>query len=191
MQKMQQHLHNTTQNKQNMPTMRQKIQKNKNIQTQMKIKPITTNEENQEFKAFDDKLEVLRFISSVHSRIKDEITSDFILAKLTEQDKNYIIEMTTNAYFMKAIYDYMLVRLHQQKNKYDQETYQETTKLINKISGSLFKNFMIKNYLIADLSRNNSENPMLSILGQYQLTPETPEPTTQQKIIDKLKPQNE
>ena len=51
----------------------------------------------------DNKLEILRFASQVQSRIKKDISEDFILAKLGEQDKEGITEMTSNAYFMKKI----------------------------------------------------------------------------------------
>lgn len=144
----------------------------------------------QEFATFDDKLEVLRFSSSVHSPLKDEITPDFVLAKLDEKNRNFIIEMTSNAYFMKAIYDYMRLRLIQTKHKYDEQYFQNTLEILDKISADLFKTFMIKNNMIAALHRNVKDNHLLNQLTQSPIMeePEQQLQTFQQKAIEKLRP---
>ncbi len=41
----------------------------------------------------DNKLEILRFVSTVQSRIKKDISEDFVLAKLEDKDREGIIEM--------------------------------------------------------------------------------------------------
>lgn len=150
--------------------------------------------EDKEFKVFDNQLEILRFISAVHSRVKDEITSDFTLGFLTEKEKEFLIEMTTNAYYMQGIYEYMKHRLIQQHKKYTPETHEKMIQLITKIQGNVFKTFMIKNYLIAILSRNNNKNPLLNILGHSNQQEEDNEEEKQatkltDRIVAKLKPQ--
>ena len=49
---------------------------------------------------FNDKLDILKHISDIKLQLKDDIKSDFVLAKLTEKDKEFIIEMTGNAYLL-------------------------------------------------------------------------------------------
>ena len=40
---------------------------------------------------FNDKLDILKHISDIKLQLKDDIKSDFVLAKLTEKDKEFII----------------------------------------------------------------------------------------------------
>lgn len=144
----------------------------------------------EDFRSFDDKLEVLRFSASIHSAIKDEIGSDYVLAKLTDKNKEFIIEMTTNAYFLKAIFDYMLMRLEQTKEKYTPTYYDKMISMVKKIRDTLFKSFMIKNHMIAALNRNVPSNDLLNLLvGVSPLPPEIEQPTALQQATEKLKPE--
>ena len=52
---------------------------------------------------FDDRLDVVKDTVTIHGAIKDDITSDFVYAKLTEQEKNFVMEMTQIAYYSKDI----------------------------------------------------------------------------------------
>lgn len=47
----------------------------------------------------DSKLEFLKHMSSVHHGLKDDVTPDFIFAKLSAQDKEGVTEMASNAYY--------------------------------------------------------------------------------------------
>ena len=51
----------------------------------------------------ENKLHLLKHTSEVQSRIKEDISSDFTLARLSDQDKQSIIEMTDNAYYVKSL----------------------------------------------------------------------------------------
>lgn len=51
--------------------------------------------------AFSDKWSTYKYLTSIHSDIKKDITSDFILAKLNENQKESIIELVRDAYFIK------------------------------------------------------------------------------------------
>ena len=54
--------------------------------------------------SFNDKLDVLQHMTSVKSRgIMDDITDDFVLAKLDEKDREGVVNMTANAYFGKDL----------------------------------------------------------------------------------------
>lgn len=146
-----------------------------------------------DFKTFDDKLEVLRFSSAVHSRINDEITSDFVLSKLNQKDKQFIIEMTCNAYYMKSVFDILASRI-KLKNIYNPDQKEQITKEIEKISISMFKSFMIKNYMIANLNRNEAQNTILKLLvgGKDDTTEdEDKDKDALATITEKLKPKTE
>lgn len=148
-----------------------------------------TSADDKEFQVFDNKLEILRFVSSVHSRIKDEISSDFTLSYLDEKQKEYIIEMTTNSYYMQTMFTYLLNRLHQQQNKYQPEQYERARQIILNIAGEVFKTFMIRTYMINVMGRNDTKNPMLHILAESKPEEEkTPEPQGMDKLIEKIKP---
>ena len=54
---------------------------------------------------FNDRLDILKHVSEIKLRLKNDITNDFVLAKLEDKDKEAIIEMTGNAYFSKRLLD--------------------------------------------------------------------------------------
>ena len=97
--------------------------------------------------SIDNKLELLRYVSNVQSRIKEDISSDFILAKLGDKDKNGIIEMTSNAYFVKKIMQ-LLAKKHT-KYEYDSKTKtwkkiflsEKEKEAIEKIANATFDSF--------------------------------------------------
>ena len=140
--------------------------------TMNKIKKTTTIEE----KPTDTKLDLIKYTSQVQSDINTNITSDFVLAKLNEQDKTAIIEMTDNAYHAKKI-------LLQIAKNYKQNTWNPTTKQweitpitkehpiykkIQKIANKTFNMYMIKMQMIALLNRNVEKNHLINILAQRQ-----------------------
>ena len=71
------------------------------IKHKEEIKPVEPSKEIE----VDSKLELLKYTADIQSRIKDDISSDFTLAKLEAKDKEGIIEMTSNAYFCKKVAD--------------------------------------------------------------------------------------
>ena len=55
----------------------------------------------EEGEKYEDQLQILKHIMNVHSRINDEITSDYTLAYLKDYDKQYVLDMYKNALFAK------------------------------------------------------------------------------------------
>lgn len=51
--------------------------------------------------AFSDKWGTYKYLTDIQSDIKKDITSDFILAKLNETQKEAVIELVRDAYFIK------------------------------------------------------------------------------------------
>jgi hypothetical protein len=119
----------------------------------------------------DNKLEILKFASQVQSRIRDDISEDFILAKLGEKDKEGIVEMTSNAYFMKKI----LAILKDKGTKYDwdiknkawvQRKLNDNEKdFIEKVANATFDSYLTRIYMVVILNRNVPNNHLLNILA--------------------------
>lgn len=155
-------------------------QNNDNKTKKMKKPTINITEEDNE--EFDTKLDILKFTANVKSRIKEDITSDFILAKLTEKDKEGITEMTCNAYFAKRI---ILTALKHTKT-------QTEIKIIKHLANATFDAYMTRIYMVANLNRNVPKNHLLRILAEKEEEPETPETeqiTQKIKDLTKQKPE--
>ena len=140
---------------------------------------------NREFKVsmdnekFSDQLDVLKETISIKSSIREDITSDFVLASnLSEQDKTGIIEMTGDAYFSKKIIKLYAERgfnYEWDKNKKDwakneDGSYKkvglnndEKQKIYN-IAERLFTAYMIKIMMTVILNRNVDKNYLISLL---------------------------
>lgn len=131
-----------------------------------------------------DKLELIKYTSQVQARIKTDITSDVVLAKLEQKDKESIIEMTANAYFAKKV----ITQIAQNAKKHQWQNQQWTTKTLTpqdkeyqeiiKIAEKVFDTYMIRITMTTLLNRNVEKNHLLNILAQQH----TEEQEEQQKI---------
>lgn len=141
----------------------------------------------------DSKLELLRFASQIHSRINKDIKEDFVLAKLPEKDKEGIIEMTNNAYYVKKIVQI----IRDKATKYDWNNQEKTwekrplnnqeKEYITKISHTIFDSFMTRIYMTVILNRNVSENHLLKIIAGVQEETETTQIEQEKRVTDKIK----
>ena len=122
---------------------------------------------------FDDRLEVLKFSASVQSRIKDDVTADFTLARLNEKDRKFIVEMTQNVYIAKRMY--LIILLQMQRKWEKKETYtQEEKHLYDKEYAAVtnamkmnFDAFMSKIYMLAITNRNVDANYLINAITGY------------------------
>jgi hypothetical protein len=117
---------------------------------------------------FDDRLDVYQFLSDIKLRINKDITSDFVLARLEQQDKEGIIEMTANAYFTKKLL-YMMAEKgtywhNGKKEKLDpkQKTY------IQNLGKAIFDSFLTRIYMTVVLNRNVDKNYLVNVLSGYK-----------------------
>ena len=119
----------------------------------------------------DNKLEILRFASQVQSRIKKDISEDFILAKLEEKDKEGIVEMTSNAYFMKKILSILKAKGTKwdwdNKNKcwIKRSLNKEEMTFIQDVADATFDSYLTRIYMTVILNRNVPNNHLLKILA--------------------------
>jgi len=149
------------------------------------IKPIPT---------IDNKLELLKHISEVQSRIKEHITTDFTYAKLDEQNKKAIIEMTTNAYYgitlIKEIENKATIwKWNNEKKQWEQRKLNKKEKeIMNERQKRIFDAFMTKVFMTTILNRNTKDNYLIRImagLGEEEVEKEKEE-ENEKTIIEKL-----
>lgn len=130
---------------------------------------------------FDTKLDILKFTTEVQSRIKKDITSDFILAKLPTKDKQNIIDTACDGYFAKRLFYTIAI---QNKNP-------ETTKKIKQIGEITFDMYMTRCYLTANLCRNVDKNYLIEIIaGKNEETTENETEDENEKNITLTKIKN-
>lgn len=129
---------------------------------------------------FADKWGTYRHFTKVHSDIKDDITSDFILAKLTDNQKESITELVRDAYFCKKEIEKLAKSKHYKlgknnrfiKNsdgsfaKFDMsEDEQNYIKALGKIT---FNSYMIKILMITIMYRNIDKNTLIELMTEKE-----------------------
>lgn len=142
----------------------------------------------------DSKLEFLKHMTEVQSKIKDAVSSDFILAKLGEQDKEGITEMTVNAYYGKTLME-LLKKKCQKVWKWQKEGYwkkedeqPEKLEVLDKQAQILFNTFMTRVYMTTILNRNVKDNYLIKLTtGTKEEEKEEEEQTETKETIRKLK----
>ena len=123
---------------------------------------------------FNDRLDILKHVSDIKLSLKEDITSDFVLAKLGEKDKEFIIEMTGNAYFAKKLLDIIYDKAEEWKYSEKTETWKkvklnkEELAKIKKVANAVFDSYMNKIYMTVILNRNVDKNYLINVLSGYK-----------------------
>jgi len=131
------------------------------------------NEQREEEEHFNDRLDILRHVSDIKLRLKEDITNDFVLARLGDKDKEFIIEMTGNAYFAKKLLDIMKDKGEEWRWNEKEGIYErfmikkDEADKIKKIAKAVFDSYMIKIYMIVVLNRNVDKNYLINVLSGY------------------------
>lgn len=120
---------------------------------------------------FNDRLDILKHVSDIKLRLKDDITNDFVLARLGEKDKTFIIEMTSNAYFSKKLLEVIKEKGEMwvyeggeyKKKKLNKEQRDE----VKQIAKTVFDSYMTKIYMTVVLNRNVDKNYLINVLSGY------------------------
>ena len=117
----------------------------------------------------------------VNSAIKDNISNDYTLAKLSEKDKLFITENYENAEYAKEIlsryarkgYYY---KFDDKKGDWVRDKFgapkqvyltNDEKELIKTFANRIFNFFMIKPDILAILARNDDKNFLVKLLGKY------------------------
>ena len=146
-------------------------------------------------------------MASVESKIKNNITADFVQAKLEtgtasrEGDKGFVIEMVTNAYVAHRMITNMAMSYKLRKISFDEmkkkklipermvtdEWYNEQVyKEILLRADAIFDMIITRVYMIVLVNRNVKLNYLLKLLGTGATEVATPEETEGQTIGQKV-----
>ena len=127
---------------------------------------------------FTDKWSTFKYLTGVQSDLKHDVTSDFILAKLRENQKEAIIELVRDAYFAKKEvlkltrgWNYKIDR----KGKYiknDDKTFKKfpldlvEIKYIKNLADITFNSYMIKMIMTVIMYRNIEQNVLMEMITE-------------------------
>ena len=103
------------------------------------IKKSAIMQEDERETGFSDKLDLLKFVGDIHTRIKEGV-----------------INMTVNAFSSKR-----LMYIYASKSEDDE------AKILKEIGNSIFDNFMTKIYMTIILNRNVDGNYIIDVLSGY------------------------
>lgn len=145
-----------------------------------------------------DKLELLKWTAQIQSTIRKDISSDYILSKPDDKEKEAMIEMYVNAVTTKK----MLTKLtttkkwtwNRQTNNWQQHRINNQEQEYIKILAQMtFDSIMCRMHMIANLTRNKDKNPLLNKITQMPKTTETEEETENKplKLLAPNKPETE
>ena len=148
----------------------------------MKLRREPESIERKKEDSYDNEYEMKSMLPQVKSAVKENVTSDYTLAILNKDEKEFVIENYGNAEYAKEI----IKRFGQKGYRYqwDNETKdwvknpdgsykkvlisKEERNLIEEMAKRTFTFFMIQSHLIAILNRNKVENHMVNILGKWE-----------------------
>lgn len=160
------------------------------------IKPIpeeeTPNKDIKPEQTIDTEIEFLRYLGQVKSRLKKEITEDFIFASLEERDKEAVIEMSTTAYYTLRTYQLIIDHYKEWHWNPNLERWEEKrinkdkTKILESMQNGAFDAFMTRVLMTVIMNRNKAGNPIVELLASKgQAQKEDNEEAI--KLIEKIK----
>lgn len=123
----------------------------------------------------DTKLDLLKHLTEVQSKIKNEISVDFTLAQFDDKTINSITEISVNAYLSYRMYNGILRNMitkgietwNTKTNTWEKEEYDPIIiKQIEIQRDETFDSYMQRLYLTAVLYRNNKRNHLLNTIAQ-------------------------
>ena len=142
-----------------------------------------------------NELELVKETIKVQNRLKKDITSDFILAKLSEKDQEMIIESVTMAYVSKTLIQ--KIKNQEKQHKWNTKTQKWDTTPLNYqqqehlqiLAEKTFDIYMVRPYMISILKRNTKLNHLIN--GILKIQPESEQtneeqPQQQQTMLQKL-----
>lgn len=145
----------------------------------MKIKPkepLTINVGTKETEeGVDNKLELLRHATSIHSRgVKSDVSSDFIYAKLEEIRREGIKELIEQACFQRRRVAYMIRKARQWRWDTEKSNWYRTIipkwkrEILQDQTNETFDAYTIGSTMVATLHRNVPKNPILKMVAGFQ-----------------------
>lgn len=169
------------------------IKKNPKKLTLEEINKILEEEYGIDLTRVDDTKEILTKLIQIKS--KKDLTSDLILGKLEQKDREYIRKMGESSNLINRIHERIIRKLERKQNKIKKTTYlSETTKkyLTKKLEYEIEEIKKLKNKneeainetakMIPLLTRNDKENAILKIIAGRIKDEDLKEEEAEQKI---------
>jgi len=129
--------------------------------------------------SFSDKWSTYKYLTSIQSDIKKDITSDFILAKLDQNQKESVIELVRDAYYIKKMMeryaDHKTYKVNKRTGRYltnADGTYKQHSldpkekKYILNMAKITFNSIMIKIIMTKIEYRNVDKNVMMELITE-------------------------
>lgn len=144
----------------------------------IKVKEPETTIEPLKESSIDSELEFLKYMGTVKSRLSKQITDDFVLAKLDEQDKKGIIEMTQNAYHIQRLIEVARAKATTWTFNTEQDQWElkwlptKQDQQMEILAQNSFDNYMTKVLMTVILNRNRSDNDLAKLLIKRDKTSE-------------------
>jgi hypothetical protein len=154
------------------------------ILPELEIRPETT---------IDNELEHLRYLGHVKSRINKEVTEDFTYASLDDKDKEAVIEMTTDAYTIKRMFEIAEKKATKWTFDNDEQVWElrpmdkNERELINKYGVASFETVMTRVIMTVIMNRNKPKNPLIRLLAKANKEEESNDEQQISIINDALK----
>lgn len=144
--------------------------------------------------SINDKLDLVRHITEIHSPVKSEINPDFIFAKLDTIQKEGIMDLTSLGSYGKQIFltigekAIRWIYIKRLKTWVKMPLTSEEKKKIDRNSDNMFKNFMLRPYTLVNLNINKKSNRLIELVleGQEEKEEEDEKKTTI-KLGDRIK----
>lgn len=170
------------------------------IEPKRKEEPAQTKEEARRSREIADEYDIKGELIRVNSKsIRDSLTKDLIMAKIPQDKKDVIVEMTANAYYARRIQELMAIRAT--KWEWDKEEDKWTREHISKKDRDkimrhaeiTFESYMIRMQTLSVINRNERGNWIIEILtDQYKEDEPVPEPEgLWNRVKAKLRPKEE
>lgn len=117
---------------------------------------------------FDDMYDILKHVTQVHGTIKEAMSEDYVLAKLSETDREGIINTVTNAYHLKKVLEKYKFKIKSRNTSQDKED----IKKVQEMTQKTYDMMMQKCHATSVLNRNLPANSILGILGDRDVSGE-------------------
>lgn len=138
-------------------------------------------------------LEFLQYLGQVKSRLKKEITEDFVFATLNDRDQEGVIEMATTAYYTLRTYETIIQNATTWKYNEEEQNWtqhrlpQEEIQILRKMQEGAFDAFMTRVLMTVIMNRNKPNNPLVELLASKGQRPNQEDETKVLEMVDKIK----
>ena len=128
----------------------------------------------EEKKKLADTLDLSKYMVDVHGAINKVIKADYTLARLSDKDKEAVIEMTANAYMTKKLYDILKLRAKipyynpKTKRYEERELNNEEKKKVDEVGKRVFDTIMTRVHMTVIMNRNVDKNYLIKIIAKIQ-----------------------